>query len=215
MILRWVMPLICCGLLIAAEVLTVDSMLLPQASTLAFLSLYLLVPALSLLLALLLSASSAKLFCKLLFPVVALVGIPLGYLFHETTGGSAIDLHYLSTDLGLALIFAFCPAVLGTAMGLALRAIVSRRRQKPSSRGIAGARTGRSAVGTQSVTSRNRGGGVGAQTGRGRNGGTGARVRAGAGAGPRLTTGPKLRVTSSKRTGAGRTGGTEGNRRAR
>jgi hypothetical protein len=132
------MPVICSVLLVAAETFAVGSMLLPQTTILSFVGLYLLVPTLSLLAGLLLGASSTHLLLKLLFPVVSLVGIPLGYLFTEAADGSVIDLRYLSTDLGLALIIALLPAVLGTVVGLMARAITNRQSQKSNKRSRTG-----------------------------------------------------------------------------
>ncbi|MDR2106159.1 MAG: hypothetical protein LBP24_01980 [Coriobacteriales bacterium] len=137
MMSRWVTPAICYSLFVIFEILAVGIVSLPTASTLAFIGLYLLVPALAFILSLLLGASSAHLFSKLAFPPVALGGILLGYLFCEAAEGSVIDLRYLVTDLGLALSIALIPAALGTAIGLVTRAITNR----PGMRKGAGSRT--------------------------------------------------------------------------
>jgi hypothetical protein len=115
---RWVVPLICYGALLAVDILVIGLMALPQTTVYVFASFYLLVPALSFCLALFLCVTETHLSSKLLFPVVALVALPLVYLLYDSQSAPVTDLGHLSADFGLALIVTFAPAVVGTFTGL-------------------------------------------------------------------------------------------------
>jgi hypothetical protein len=119
-------------------------------------------------LALILCASSANLFLKLLFPVVSLVIIPLGYPLIEANGylSDNLSLEHLSADLGLALLVAFSPAVLGTVVGFIIRTVGKHMKAPSKTTGTAqksvSARTGggsrtRPGSGTRTKTRSNTG----------------------------------------------------------
>ncbi|MDR1083119.1 MAG: hypothetical protein LBL27_04545 [Coriobacteriales bacterium] len=124
---RWIVPVICYSVLLAAEIIVAGNSLLPKTTGLAFANLYLLVPLLSFILALILSATNTNLFLKLFFPVVSLVVLPFSYLLYESRDGSPVDLKHLAPDFGLALIVAFAPAVLGSIIGFILWGVKKRR----------------------------------------------------------------------------------------
>jgi hypothetical protein len=197
---RWIMPVVCYALLIAAEIFAVGSTLLPQTNPFAFVGLHLFIPALSLLLALLLSAAGTNLLLKLLFPIVALAVMPFCYLLSESKGASAVDLNHLSADFGLALIFVFAPAVLGTIIGLIVSAVGARRQKR-----LAASRNSSLAKKTQATGSA--GARAGYSTGARRN--TGEAYRAGyrAGTSGAVNGNPKLRVVSAARTGSSNSSG--------
>jgi hypothetical protein len=198
------MPVVCYTLLITAEILAVGSTLLPQTNPFAFVGLHLFVPACSLLLALLLSASNAHLLLKLLFPIVALAVLPFGYVLYESRGTLAIDPNHLSADFGLAMIFAFAPAVFGTIIGLIISAVGARRQKK-----LAASRSSSPAKRTRTTA------GAGARTGYGtsakRNTGEAYRT----GASETVRGNPKLRVVSTAKTGSGSGGAAEKKKKRR
>jgi hypothetical protein len=193
---RWIMPIVCYALLITAEILAIGSTLLPQTNPFAFVGLHLFVPAFSLLLALLLSASNAHLLLKLLFPIVALAVLPFGYVLYESRGTLAVDPNHLSADFGLAMIFAFAPAVFGTVIGLIISAVGTRRQKK-----LAASRSSSLAKRTRTTA------GAGARSAYG----TSAKRNTGGayhtGAGGTLRGNPKLRVVSAAKTGSGSSSG--------
>jgi hypothetical protein len=129
---RWVIPALCYGPFLALEFLIIDSTLRLDTSILAFASLYVFLPLLAFLFALLLCASNAGLPLKFLFPAVALVGVLSGYQLIETGGipRDGLNLTHLSADFGLALLVVFSPAALGTAAGFIVRAIGKREKQR-------------------------------------------------------------------------------------
>jgi hypothetical protein len=201
---RWILPIVFYPLLITAEIFSAGFALLPQTSPLAFASMYLLVPALSFLLALILSAAGTNLLIKLLFPIVAFAAVPFGYVLLESQGTLAVDLNHLSADLGLALIVAFAPAALGTVVGLIVSAVGARRqRSLAAGKNSSLAKTTRAAAGTGA---RN---GYGAGTRRN----TGGAYRAGGNGAVRGS--PKLRVVSTAKTGSSDRGTTEKKKKRR
>lgn len=198
---RWIMPVICYGLLIAVETFAVSNILFPITSVFAFIGLYLLVPALTFILALLLCATDTNPVLKFLFPLAAFAIIPLSYLLYELQNDPAITLEHLSIDLGLALIIALAPAILGAIMGLAARA-VGKRQQKKSAQSQ---RSGRG-VGVR--------GGMGSGARNSQYAGTRGNSRTAASRATPAGTGPRLRVVTHKRTGAGGPGTPGTTRRA-
>jgi hypothetical protein len=201
---RWILPIVFFPLLITAEIFTVGFALLPQTSPLAFAAIYLLVPALSFLLALILSAANTHLLIKLLFPIVAFAAVPSGYVLLESQGNLAVDLNHLSADLGLALIVAFTPAALGTVVGLIVSAVGARRqRSLGASRSSSLAKATRTTAGTSARS----GYGAGAR----RN--TGGTYRSGGSRGLRES--PPLRVVSAAKTRSGSSGATRKKKKQR
>jgi uncharacterized membrane protein YgcG len=199
--IRWVIPVICYGLLITTELLAIGPTLLPHTSVFSFVGLHVFAPAFLFILALFLGATGTHLLPKLFFPVVALVVAPLGYLFHGLQRNPELDLRYLSMDVVFALIFTFVPTVLGLLVGLILFRFGKRHYQQVQEEKRA--RQTRLAQQRQqtrlSVGHSARGGGAEGGGGSGAGGGGGARAGAGGNASARTGAGrPKLRVLPRK-----------------
>jgi hypothetical protein len=174
------------------EFFAIDNALRPMTSVFAFTSLYVFLPLLSFALALILCASGANLFFKLLFPVVSLITIPLGYSLIEADRGigSNLSLEHLSADLGLALLIAFLPATLGTVIGLIIRVVEMRGRKRRQA-----AAATRKGTNTRTAAGARRGSGTLARSGPG----TRAKTRSGTGP-PPLTV--QLNTTARTRSNA-------------
>jgi hypothetical protein len=179
------------------EFFAIDSALRPMTSIFAFSSLYVFLPLLSFALALILCASGANLFLKLLFPVVSLIAIPLGYPLIEADGylNSNLSLEHFSADFGLALLVAFSPAALGTAVGLIIRA-VGKRTKIPSKTTV----TAQKSVNTRTAAGARRGSGARTRSGSG----TRRKVRSGTGPPPltvRLNTATRTQLNARSNAG--------------